>query len=76
MKVQWEEADIRPGRIVGKADRTERWMIGYATWVEAGDKHRWCLISTSDGMTNGPQSADLLATYLNSTGEMPAELLG
>jgi hypothetical protein len=74
MKVEWTAQDIKAGRIVGKPDRKERWMIGYLGSTSASE-HRWCLVSMADGMIGIAQSAKLLADMLTSEGELPAELL-
>lgn len=73
MKVEWAPEDIRAGRIVGKADRKERWMIGYL--VHEASEHRWAMVAMSDGMIQPFQSAKLMAMFLTAEGEMPAELL-
>lgn len=73
MKIEWEIADIKPGRVVGKPGRKERWMIGYVAADQT--EHRWTLVSLSDGMIQIPRSADLLATSLTESGELPAEVL-
>jgi hypothetical protein len=68
MKVQWEASDIRAGRIVGKLDRTERWMIGYIG--HGGD---YALVSMFDGMICEKMSAQQMADTLNKSGEILLE---
>jgi hypothetical protein len=73
MKIEWQPEDIVAGRVVGKPDRNERWMIGYKS--TAADDVRWCLVSLTDGMIHPALSKDALALHLNGCGEMPSEFL-
>lgn len=74
MKIEWEAADIKPGRIVGKPGRGERWMIGYdATVATDRDGPRWCLVSLSDGMVQSRHTKEMLAKKLTLSGELPVE---
>jgi len=70
MKVQWERDDVRPGRVVGKPDRKERWLIGY---IGAGGDY--ALVSLSDGMICEKMSREKMADALNKSGEIPSEYL-
>lgn len=70
MKIEWQEEDIIPGRLIGRPDRSERWMIGYAP---SDTGNRYCLVSLSDGLVQPWLPADLLAVNLNVSGEMPVE---
>jgi hypothetical protein len=70
MKLEWQAEDIIPGRIVGKPDRLERWMIGY---VVSGSENMYCLVSMADGMVQPPQDKADLAELLNNAGEIPIE---
>ena len=49
MKIEWEAEDIKPGRVVGKPDRTERWLIGY---IPGKAPQHYVLVSLSDGMVS------------------------
>lgn len=73
MRVTWEADDIKPGRVVGKPDRRERWMIGYGAWTQSDI--RYSLISLSDGQICTLQSKQNLAEQLTLSGELPVELL-
>lgn len=70
MKIEWQIDDIIAGRIVGKPDRIERWMIGY---VVHGRTNIYCLVSLSDGLVQPAMVAEDLAKQLNTSGEMPVE---
>lgn len=70
MKLEWQAEDIIPGRIVGKPDRMERWMIGY---VVAGSGNMYCLVSMTDGMVNTAMDKAGLVGLLNDLGEIPIE---
>jgi hypothetical protein len=72
MKIEWQVEDIQAGRIVGKPDRGERWMIG---WLNGTTQHepRWCLVSLSDGCIQPAHDATAMAASLNQSGEVPAE---
>lgn len=74
MKIEWDPGDIKAGRIVGKPDRKERWMIGYLA-ATSSSEHRWCLVSMTDGMIGTAQSARLLASMLTDQGELPLEII-
>lgn len=72
MKIEWQPEDIYAGRIVGKPDRAERWMIGYLADVDGPKK--WALVSLSDGMIAHRGDTDrFLADRLNAAGDMPVE---
>lgn len=75
MKIEWTAEDITPGRVVGKPDRNERWMIGYFGDAERGQEDRYALVSTTDGMIGLRMGAQGLATQLNKSGEIPAEFI-
>lgn len=70
MKIEWQIEDIIPGRIVGKPDRIERWMIGY---VVDGRNNLYCLVSLSDGLVQTARRAKELAELLNASGDIPVE---
>jgi len=72
MKVEWHVDDIRPGRIVGKPQRGERWMIGYFTHRD--DDRRWTLNSLSDGLVQEPVTKAEMVVKLNQSGDLPVEL--
>lgn len=74
MKVEWTAEDIKPGRIVGRPDRRERWMIGYLTDYLNSDC-RYALVSTSDGMVQARLTKEGMAQHLNAAEEIPVELL-
>lgn len=74
MQFTWTADDIRPGIIVGKPHRAERWMIGYATFVVEQD-HKYTLNSMADGMVNGPYTREELAEQLTENNEHPAVIL-
>jgi hypothetical protein len=64
MKIEWQPEDITPGRIVGKPDRIERWMIGYLA-DPATPERKYVLVSLADGMVQPPCTADMMAVDLN-----------
>lgn len=72
MKITWEVVDIVPGRIVGRAERNERWMVGYTTTPERNING---LVSLSDGMFIPSSSKAALAEQLTERNELPAEIL-
>jgi len=72
MRCIWDPRDIKPGRIIGKPDRTERWMIGY---IADRGTNRYVLVSLSDGLVTLPVPPDMLASQLTKEGELPSELL-
>lgn len=72
MRIEWQPDDIIPGRIVGKPDRIERWMIGYVV-VSPQKGKAFCLVSLSDGMVQQARGAEELAADLNEAGELPIE---
>lgn len=74
MKVQWEEVDIKPGRIVGKPDRAERHMIGYTPGMIRGDNGWRTLNSLADGQVLYFKNNEEVVTHLNDTGDLPVEL--
>lgn len=73
MRVSWEEADVTPGRQVGKATIRERLLIGFLA-AEHGEK-RFVVVSLADGMTQPAMTRGELATWLTEGGWMPATLL-
>lgn len=85
MRVTWEPSDIRPGRVVGKSGRGERWIIGYGVCPRkvSEPERKFVLVSLADGMLqlsapNDPwqfNTAEEIAAQLNQSGEMPSELL-
>jgi hypothetical protein len=72
MRVEWDAADVRCGRIVGKPSCTERWMIGY---VVSEGNNRLCLVSLADGMVIEHGAKEVIALALNTSALLPAELL-
>lgn len=70
MKIEWQTDDIAPGRIVGRPDRLERWLIGYH---DAPDGQVYCLVSLSDGMVQPFRNKVDLAKDLNKSGDIPIE---
>ena len=68
MKIEWEADDIRPGRMVGRPGRNERWMIGY---IIQEKEVPYCLISVQDGMVVKLGSAESAAEHLNASGDVP-----
>jgi hypothetical protein len=72
MKITWEADDIKPGTVVGKSERVERWLIGYDPWAAAPN---WALISLEDGMiAHSGLTKTELADKLNLSGYVPAVL--
>ena len=74
MKFIWEASDIKPGRKYGRADISERWMIGYLGAL-GGDKPRYVSVSTIDGMVTDASGREELARELTEHGYVPAEYL-
>lgn len=74
MKVIWEARDISGGRVAGKPQRRERWMIGYMA-EKTGHEDRWTLTSLSDGMVLGPYTQERIADTLNGNGDLPIEMI-
>jgi hypothetical protein len=72
MRVTWEKEDIVPGRQVGYADKSERWIIGYLH-EETGKT--FALISLADGLVSERGTQNGIAAHLNETGAVPAVLL-
>ncbi len=74
MRIEWSADDIEVGRIVGKPDLRERWMIGYLAAGNPGKSdRRYVMVSLSDGMVTDPETKDALAILLNKNDNMPAE---
>lgn len=68
MKIIWSAEDILGGRIVGKPDQSERWLIGY---LKAGKEY--ALISLTDGCVLPATTAEEMANSLNAGALMPIE---
>ncbi len=80
MKVIWEPSDIKPGLVVGKSKRSERWMICYdpaIPWCDDPEfAPKWALVSLEDGMlARIGFTKTKMADHLNTAGEIPAVLL-
>lgn len=75
MQITWTETDIKPGIIVGRPHRNERWMIGYISKVPSSLVERYSLNSMTDGMVDGPYTPAALAERLTAGNEHPAEVL-
>lgn len=74
MKIEWSAEDIEVGRIVGKPDLRERWMIGYLAAGDPGPSdRRYVLVSLSDGMVTQAETKNALAILLNKNSNMPVE---
>lgn len=74
MQFTWTADEIKPGIVVGKPGRDERWMIGYAPFVHDGEK-RYTLNSMSDGMVRAPVTKTELAAHLTDSNEHPSDVL-
>lgn len=73
MKVTWEPADCKAGRVVGKPNICERWMIGYHAGHSSEENRAF--ISLTDGMVLEPRTRGQLVLLLNEGEYLPAELL-
>lgn len=72
MKIEWQIEDIQAGRIVGKPDRIERWMIGYLPGER--NQNKWALVSLADGMViQTGSTAEQMCSHLNTSGDVPIE---
>jgi len=74
MKIIWQPGDIHGGRIVGKPDRGERWMIVYMPSERDDIGIAYALVCLDDGVIEGAfTSAEALAARLNESGDLPIE---
>lgn len=71
MKVVWEIEDIKSGRVVGKPDVNERFMIGWRTALHGPNTVH--MISLLDGMVLH-DTAQEVCDHLNNGGWQPIEL--
>lgn len=74
MKFEWDADDIKPGIMVGKPGRIERWMIGYASFAQHEDA-KYTLNSLTDGMVNGTYTKAELAERLTRNNDHPVDVL-
>ena len=75
MKVQWDEDDVRPGRVVSASEGGERMMLGYNPSLGLNDA-RWHLVSLRDGMVGQPAcTQEGMARLLTEQGMVPIEAL-
>lgn len=74
MRFIWEETDIKPGRVYGRAGMREQWLIGYRPELES--KKNLVSVSLADGMVAGePRTKMEMAEVLSRNDYAPIEFL-
>ena len=73
MKCIWDEADIKCGQVVGKANKSERVTLGFLSNVF--NSERFVTVSSLDGMVSNPMTKKELADSLTRYEYLPVELL-
>jgi len=70
MKYIWEKEDVVCGRVIGKKNCSEKWIIGYS-WITEGSQ-TYHVISLSDGfISEGYKNKEGLAGYLTKCEIIP-----
>lgn len=72
MKILWEESDICNGRLIGRYNTRERWVIGH---IDSDANKTLCvLISLDTGRVEDYENERSLVVALNACDYLPIEL--